>query len=532
MKRMVTSLLFIGGAALVFALPAAATTYVDAVVRIEANDATVYDGTVYITDGGCDVEDSTGTEHHVDGANALCALHAASLMGEFEYEVTYWDGFGFFLSSIDSYAGDYSNYWLYYVNYESPSVGMNDFALQPGDEVILTYGVSNPPLRLQLNAQHRREGGTVIATVDYYEYDLVAGSGTYVPAGDSEVHIGNTTVTTDVNGEAIFKPNATGTYSVYAVREGYPKTDIKTLRIYTKVKKYHSLGRYKRKQLVENGVEYLKRNIDDNGKVSGSIALTEWSAMALKAGGKNDKRMFRAVKQYRPMAKKGTAELARHIMALEAIGKDARHYNGANFVKRLKKTMDGEQFGDAAYCNDDIFAVLAMIAADEPYDSKKLKQGAEATFACINDDGGVSFAVGSASDIDTTAAWLNMASRLKGEKDKHGLSLTQKITNATTFLRQQQNPDGGWGYGVDATSNASSTAWVLQGLRAKRKEAKSMTTNNLNGFHYLDSLARSGGAFKYDLLGADSNEVLNTAYAVMALSGNPFPVNKKRPLKK
>ncbi|MFC1598253.1 DUF4430 domain-containing protein [Patescibacteria group bacterium] len=510
-----------------------AATYSEVTVRIETGESTFFNETVYLSDEGCVVQDSVGGEHTLAGANALCALDLAAQQGGFTYELVYYDGFGLLLNSVADYAGDSSNYWLYYVNYESASVGMSDYELADGDEMILSYGGFEPPLRLTLNRTHAKEGARIVATVDYSSSDWLTGARLYLPVEGAEVHFGNTVLATDVNGEAVFYPAAMGTYSVYAESDSYTRSEVFNYYIYILLKKYYSFSRYGRAQYSGNGVDYLIDQMDDDGLVNGSQSMTEWAAMALVTAGEKNKKMFQAVKRYRPTSKDGTSEIARHILALEAIGKNSRKYGGANYVKRLKKTYSNGQFGSEYYCNDDIFAVLALRAADVPYSSKYIRNSVEFTYDCIDSSGGVSFAVGGTPDIDTTAAWLGMASRLKGKKKQHGLSLKPMRLDAADYLRDAQNPDGGWGYTAGAVSNSSSTAWVLQALRARGHEAKSMTTNNLNGYHFLGSTARKkSGAFRYDLHQSSSMEALNTAYAVISLNGKAFPVNKKAALKR
>lgn len=526
----------IGVCAMVFcwtALPAHAVSYTGVDLRIETPGQTVLQQTVYVSDAGCAVTDSTGVEHELTGDNALCAVDSALSQAGLEYVLTYYDGFGFFLSSIGDDVSDFTNYWLYYINYQSPAVGLSDYDMEEGDELLLTYGGFNPPLRLTLSRTHRRIDAVVTAVVEYYYSDWMTGEGYYVPAVGAIVYYGDQEYIADHNGRVAFMPSITGDYQVYAEADGYVRTASQELKVYRQQQSFQAVGKDRRQELIQEGVAYLKSETDDSGLVSGSHSVTEWSAMAIAAAKKNSKKIFAAVEDYRPTSEDGASEIARHILALEAIGKDARGFEGVDYTKRLKKTMVSEQFGNEAYCNDDIFAILALIAASEAYGSDALQQGLEATLSCVNDDGGVSFAVEGDSDIDTTAAWLQMAGRLKGKKKQHGISLKPYRKKAVKFLRRNQNPDGGWGYTPGSISNSSTTAWVLLALRARGHEAKAMTTNNQNGFHFLSSIQRSAdGAIQYDSTATSSLETMNTAYSIMALAKRPMPVNKPAKLNK
>ncbi len=510
------------------ALPVQAATYYGIDVRIEAEE-TLFSDTVWITDEGCTVTDASGVTSIIEGASAICAFTAAADQAGLSYELLDY-GFGLYLNSIDEYIGDLSNYWLYYVNYESGSVGLADYLLSDGDELLLSYGSDLSALRLTLDAVQITTGEEVTATVDYYSYDWMTDSGEYLPAENVGVTFGNTTILTDMNGQAVFSTDDSAAYSVQADADNYTRSYVTTLRVYQRIGSFNTLSKYRRTEIRKNGIAYLKGAMDSDGLVDGDQSLTEWSAMALAASGKKNKKMFRAVKQYDPGVADGTTTLARHAMTLEAIGKNARNYKKVNYIQRMKKTFGNSQFGDENLCNDDIFAVLALISADEKSSSLYIHESVESTFACQNDDGGFSYTPGGASDVDTTASWYMMAQHLRGTDI--GLDMKAKRKAALGYLKKSQNPDGGWGYADGAVSNASSTSWVLQALRSRRHEAKRVKKNNLNGFHFLGEVSSSDGAFAYDALGTSSVESLNTAYAVMALKGKSFPVNKKLKFKK
>lgn len=511
---------------------AAAATYTTTNVRIVVQDETFYNDTVYVSSDGCTVADDAGDSHVITGDMAVCALDAAAGQGGFEYSMTYYDGFGLLLSSLDGNTGDWTNYWMYYVDGQSPSVGMSDLDLTEGNELLLTFGGYNPPLRLTLDRTHRRADEPVTAWVEYYSYDWMTSTGSYLPVSGATVTVGDDTFTTDASGVAVLTMDAAGSYTVSATATGYTRTAEQTIYGYRTFQTLRTIGRVVRQERVGSGLEYLESQQDDSGMIGGSQSVTEWSAMAFGAAGVQNDALVNAVTAYRPTSQDGASEVARHILALEALGIDSRHVEGANFVARLKNTIEGGQFGDSAYCNDDIFAVLALIAADEPFDSDAVSGGVAQTLNCVNDDGGVGYAVGGSTDMDTTAAWLMMAARLQGHKNQTGVGLREARRNAVAYIRSAQHPDGGWGYNTEAASNSSTTAWVLQSLRARGHEAKAMTTNHRNGFHFLNSVTdATTGAVAYDAAGSTSLETLNTAYAIMALQGKPMPVNVVAALK-
>jgi uncharacterized protein DUF4430 len=69
------------------------------------------------------------------GSNALTALDAASVTGEFYYHVTV-TGFGPFVDQIGHYAGQGSSGWSYKLNGVSPPVGADQAPTRDGDTVL------------------------------------------------------------------------------------------------------------------------------------------------------------------------------------------------------------------------------------------------------------------------------------------------------------------------------------------------------------------------------------------------------------
>jgi hypothetical protein len=91
------------------------------------------------------------------GSNALQALDAASLRGEFYYHVAS-TGFGPYVDQIGRYAAGGSNGWAFKVNGASPPVGADKVQLRPGDRVLwywATFGPTGGPPTLLLTRKGR-----------------------------------------------------------------------------------------------------------------------------------------------------------------------------------------------------------------------------------------------------------------------------------------------------------------------------------------------------------------------------------------
>jgi hypothetical protein len=104
----------------------------------------------------------------VSGPNALDALDAASLAGEFYYHVT-TTAFGPYVDQIGRYAAGGSSGWAFKVNGVSPPVGANAVQLKPGDRVLwywATFGPSGGPPTLLLKRGAKRNCYRVLAQDD------------------------------------------------------------------------------------------------------------------------------------------------------------------------------------------------------------------------------------------------------------------------------------------------------------------------------------------------------------------------------
>jgi hypothetical protein len=91
------------------------------------------------------------------GVNALQALDAASLRGEFYYHAT-TTSFGPYIDQIGRHPAGGSNGWLFKVNGVSPPVGADQVVLEDGDRVLwywATFGPTGGPQTLLLTRTSR-----------------------------------------------------------------------------------------------------------------------------------------------------------------------------------------------------------------------------------------------------------------------------------------------------------------------------------------------------------------------------------------
>ena len=95
------------------------------------------------------------------------------------------------------------------------------------------------------------------------------------------------------------------------------------------------------------------------------------------------------------------------------------------------------------------------------------------------------------------------------------------------FLARRQNPDGGYPLTPGGTSNAQSTAWAIQGLRAAGRNPNAQHLRGArNPTSFLRSLTTRSGGVRYSRTSAQT-PVWVTAQALTGLAIRPFPIRAR-----
>ena len=146
-------LIVLAGAALLACALAAPALAVHVKVRVEGKTTTIF--------GSAEPTLTTGT-------NALAALDAASVAGEFYYHVRS-TAFGPFVDQIGLYPGAGANGWSYKINGASPPVGADQATLKDGDTVLWywsTFSETGGSPTLLLRKSNRKSCYTVLSQSD------------------------------------------------------------------------------------------------------------------------------------------------------------------------------------------------------------------------------------------------------------------------------------------------------------------------------------------------------------------------------
>ncbi len=260
---------------------------------------------------------------------------------------------------------------------------------------------------------------------------------------------------------------------------------------------------------VNSAVTYLKTK-----------TVNPWVTMALVANGESPN-----VDYLKTTSGSSATDYEAPILALSAVGKDPKTFPDTDLVAALKTFHTGGQIGSASTLNDDIFGILALVAAGEPVNDPVVTDAKNFILVNQNANGGWSFAVGGDSDTNMTAvAIMALLSSGVPKTDSH-------IVNAVNYLKSAQNEDGGFPYdpvspwGTD--SDASSDAWVISAVNnlGEDPDGASWSKNGNSPVDHLLSLQAPGGYFEYqEGTGEDSFSPVTTSYAVIALTGKYYPV--------
>ena len=138
----------------------------------------------------------------VEASDALGALEAASLAGEFYYHVTR-TSFGPYVDQIGRHAAGASSGWVFKVNGASPPVGADQVQLRDGDSVLWYWADFDPssasgPRTLLLEKTSRR----------CYRASLQDDSGARTAAGAVEVWVGGTRRQSSASGRFCLRHHA------------------------------------------------------------------------------------------------------------------------------------------------------------------------------------------------------------------------------------------------------------------------------------------------------------------------------------
>ena len=256
---------------------------------------------------------------------------------------------------------------------------------------------------------------------------------------------------------------------------------------------------------------------------SSSELYSGWAAMGLAAAGRDPLALRRGGQtvldslRAEAASLQGAGDLERTILALHACGVSVHSLPGGDPIAKLMRFRDGDgSFGHLS--NLTAFAIFALRAAGYSSANPALRGAGTWLRRQQNPDGGFGFGTrGGGSDVDDTAAVLQ-ALIDAGVRGGHA------VARATAFLVRAQNPDGGYPQQAGGESNAQSTSWAIQGLIAAGRDPRTVTREGSRSpLGYLATLLAPDGSVRYSRTGSQT-PVWVTAQALTALAGRPLPI--------
>ena len=250
-----------------------------------------------------------------------------------------------------------------------------------------------------------------------------------------------------------------------------------------------------------------------------SPGMTGWAMIGLQAAGLNPRDAVttgRSPVQYLRKHKKkikSTGDLERTILAIEGAGLDARDFDGADLVERLRN----RQRKDGSFerqVNLTAFAILAQRAGG--VSKGNVGKAAKWLRSVQNNNGGWGSTAEGLSEPDSTGAALQALAAAPGDNSK-----PSKL--GARWLERNQRGDGGWALTPGATPNSQSTAWAIQGLEAAGRNPAEIREDGSSGLDFLRRRQSDKGFYAYSD-DSDQTPVWVTAQAMTGTAREEFPI--------
>jgi energy-coupling factor transport system substrate-specific component len=241
--------------------------------------------------------------------------------------------------------------------------------------------------------------------------------------------------------------------------------------------------------------------------------MTGWAMLGLEAAGINPQDVTAGGRSPVDFLQGAIAEvqspgdLARTILALEGAGIEPREFGGRNLVAALlaKRRKDGSYEG---WPNSTAYAVLALRSAGIANVSDSVEWLREVQ----NEDGGWGDTPGAPSNADGTGAVLQVLT-----------PSAKAAKRAVSYLRQVQQPGGGYRLGGNGALNTQSTAWAVEGLLAAGANPADFKRGGKSALEYLEDNQAGDGHYRYSSK-SDQSPVWVTGQVLVAAARKYLPL--------
>lgn len=474
------------------------------------NGATViFDDTVSLpASRTVSIMDDVGATHSVDARSVLGFLYTVSQDSNSGFtlsDLQYFTSFGsFYLKCLLPTGGtDACDNWQFVVGGTTPWTSMDATMLTGGEHVGIYFGT---PHQVTFDTTSINPHGSFTATAETYNYlDNTWSPLTGVTIGATQPNPSDpwnptviSTVVVDSQGKATLTLDDIGSYNVGIAEDYYYPSYVVTVVSSSG----GGGGGGSTSFSVPNAIQYLTNVQQSDGSFSGLDLYSDWAALALGASNTTGAIRTKLLSYF--TANNSVHSLVtdneRHAMALLALGQNPYSFNGTNFIAPILSSFDGTQFGDASLVNDDVFAIIVLQKTGYTSTDTEISQA-------------VSFVVGKQlpngsweNSVDMTSAAVQALARFDSLT-----GVSTALTNAGTYLQNNQNTDGGWG-------NISSSAWATGAMNAL---GTTWTKNSKSPSDYFATVQAIDGGTNPT---SDSveNRTWATSYAIPAVLGKTW----------
>lgn len=486
---------------------------------IRHDDTILWQGAVSLPSSGTVViNDASGLAHSINSQSVLAVLYSIDQSSD-AFAITnlqYYDSFGsFYLKCILPAGGaELCDNWQYAVA-NSTSMQSIDANILAGEQSVGIFFGS--PHRLNFETSHINTNTEFLVKAENYNYinntwDPLLGVSIGVTVPNPDDMWNPSVISThpvDASGRAFLLITEPNTYNLGIVEDFYFPTYPVTVSLPATEASSSSGGGSSYTQPVKKSfdlstaLDYLKNVQSEDGSFGGGKLFSDWVAIAYGAanvtGSSRD-----ALLAYLKNNTESSAFLTdkeRRVMALLALGENPYDFAGMNYVASIIEEFDGQQFGDSALVNDDIFALMALLGTGYDQNDGIIDQTVLYILAKQEVDGSWN------KSVDITAAAIQALKPLSLNSEE----ISRILDKAEQYMLSKQADDGGFG-------SVYSTAWASQAMTVMNKN---WIKNNNTPLDYLAKQQATDGAAVAQVESLASR-IWATSYAIPAVLGKDW----------
>lgn len=475
-------------------------------IFIRAGEEIVFDGEIEFENSGTKtITDSSNTTHEIAQNSVLGVLTTLDEQSSlfFVNDLSYYSAFNaFYLRCITPLNKEaLCDNWQYVVNGITPWQGLDAILLSGGENLAFYFGT---PHRVSLEKNSFEVDENFVAKAEKYNYlDNTWGILDTVNLGIIKDNIENPWSPIIVEekllneqGQTDFVISEIGEYKI-GIKEDYyfPSYNISVIAKASTGGGGGSGGGIITHNVLDipKALAFLQSKQNSNGSLNEDL-YTDWLAIAYAKTPNADLNKIKDFLLTDILDTNLLTDYERRAMALMALGINPYNGTNVNYIERIVKSFDGEQFGDKNLYNDDIFALIILPHAG--YDLNDEMFTKSIAFAISKQK-----ADGSFDGVDMTGASLVAFSKFPNV-----VGVSESINKMLAYLQNTQEANGGW-------LDAFSTSWASAGLIANSLNISSWEKNNLNPNDYLYKLQKEdGGVLEIDI--SENQRIWATAYAM------------------